>query len=253
MKFSDEILSELVTISPFLAGLEKTNVFTVPEGYFNNLHTSVLLQIKSTNFTLLEKGNNIGLTVPEGYFENLSTNILNKIKAQQNENAADELKNLSPLLFSLQDKNVFTVPQQYFNGLSNNVVKSIRPQAKVISIKSKNTIWKIAAAAVMTGVIAISSLWVSQKQIDNKTGVAVNETITSPSGQYRSEDQINQGIAKLSDDEIIKYLQTTGTVADNESLAANIRENELPSQQDYLMDEKTLQKFLDETETNSSN
>lgn len=256
MKRSVEILNELREISPLLTELENINVFSVPQGYFTNLPQTILSKLnndRSISFNGIEGDS---LTVPEGYFESLSSNILNKIKALQNESASEELKKLSPVLSSLQGTNVFRIPQGYFDELPGEITQIIKPQAKVISIKFKNTVWKIAVAAMMAGVIAVSSLWVSQKQIDNKIGVALNDkdipaVAVSPS--YKSEDQINEAIEKLSDDDIIKYLQTTGNAADNEFLTASIEEKELPAQQDYLLDGKTLQNYLDKIETNSSN
>lgn len=251
MKHSVEILNELSQISPLLAGMEKTNLFSVPEGYFNNLPSDILRQLKtnrSISFSGLEE---TLLTVPEGYFENLSNDILNKIKSLEKNSTPVEIKELSPLLFSLHAKNVFQVPHGYFDQLSDAIFHKInRPQAKVVSIKQRNTVWKIAVAAMITGVIAVSSLWISQKPIDT-TGLAFKDVPVIT--KYNNEAQINEGIAKLSDDDIIKYLQVTGNDTDNESLTASIEEKELPAQQDYLLDEKTLQNYLDKIETNISN
>ena len=47
MKKAPEILNELMAISPLLAGLEKVNVFSVPEGYFDDL------QFRITNYAIL--------------------------------------------------------------------------------------------------------------------------------------------------------------------------------------------------------
>jgi hypothetical protein len=252
MKHSVEIVNELFQISPLLAGLDKTNLFSIPEGYFNNLPSDILRQLKtdrSISFSGLEE---TILTVPEGYFENLSADILNKIKALEKNRTSLELKELSPVLYSLKDKKVFLVPHGYFDQLSDDIFHKInRPQAKVISINQRNTVWKIGVAAMITGVIAVSSLWISQKSIDT-TGLALKEaSVITPI--YNNEEQVNEGIAKLSDDDIIKYLQITGNDTDNESLTASFEEKELPAQQDYLLDEKTLQNYLDKIETNFSN
>lgn len=253
MKHSVEIVNELFQISPFLAGLEKTNLFSVPEGYFNNLPSEILRQLKtdsSISFSGLEE---TIPTVPEGYFENLSSGILNKIKALEKNRTLREFKELSPVLYSLKDKNVFLVPDKYFDQLSDDIFHKInRSPAKVISLKQRNTVWKIGVAAMMTGVIAVSSLWISQKSIDT-TGLALKEAPAAITPIFKNEEQINEGIAKLSDDDIIKFLQITGNDTDNESLTASIEDKELPAQKDYLLDEKTLQNYLDNIETNFSN
>ena len=62
-----------------------------------------------------------------------------------------------------------------------------------------------------------------------------------------------QAIATLSDEEIIKYLEKTGNDVDNEVLTTNIDDNALPTPNDYLMDEKTLDNYIDQTDRNSQN
>ena len=76
MKLSPEIYDELNNISPLLAGIEKINVFSIPDGYFDLLSIDILKELN----TNIPEFRNDKLTVPEGYFESLSTNILNKIR-----------------------------------------------------------------------------------------------------------------------------------------------------------------------------
>ena len=164
MKLSIDILNELKEISPLLAGIEKANIFSVPDNYFNSLPAIVLKNI--SNKTLPSSLNEEKMSqVPEGYFENLSSKILQRIKERESETVLDELKFLSPVLFSLQNKNVFTVPSEYFKNSEAEIVKKTKPAAKVITIKKRNSAWRIAAAAVVTGFIAITSLQISQKSV----------------------------------------------------------------------------------------
>ena len=232
MKFSAEILEELNKVSPLLAGLEKKNVFSVPEGYFDMLTISILKNINTE--AQIET-----FTVPEGYFENLSTNILNKIKSL-NESPAQELRALSPMLYSIQNENVFEVPAGYFRKLENDILDKVitKPQTKVVELKRRDSIWKYAAAAVVTGVIGLSSLLMFNTQQSTES----NKTSTA----------INAAIATLSDDEIIKYLEKTGTDVDNETLASGIDANALPESTDYMLDEETLDTYLN-TDKNSKN
>ena len=243
MKFSAEILEELNKVSPLLAGLEKKNVFSVPEGYFDMLTISILKNINTE--AQIET-----LTVPEGYFENLSTNILNKIKSL-NESPAQELRALSPMLYSIQNENVFEVPAGYFRNLENDILDKIitRPQTKVVELKKRDSIWRYAAAAVVTGVIGLSSLMM----FNSRQSVISHENDASVSSTIKTTQQFKNEIATLSDEEIIKYLETTGTDVDNETLAKSVDESELPATKDYLLDENTLDTYLDETNKNSQN
>ncbi len=234
MKFSAEILQELNSISPLLAGMAKTNVFSVPEGYFDTLSINIFKRLNSNTDIKLDK-----LTVPEGYFENLSTSILNKIK-ELNESAADELRKLSPMLYSIQNENVFEVPAGYFRNLENDILDKVitKPQTKVVELKRRDSIWKYAAAAVVTCVIGLSSLMMFNTQQSTQA----NKTSTA----------INAAVANLSDEEIIKYLEKTGTDVDNEALASGIDANALPESTDYMLDEETLDTYLN-TDKKSQN
>ena len=60
---------------------------------------------------------------------------------------------------------------------------------------------------------------------------------------------------KLSDDDIIKYLEKNGNIMDNELLTNNTDVSEMPNQDDYLNDENTLNQYLDKIDApgNKSN
>lgn len=245
MKFSPEILEELGNISPVLAGIEKINTFSVPEGYFDTLSIDIF---KSIN----DQSPNAAFSVPEGYFANLSNEILNKIKLSESD-PAQELKDLSPMLYAIQNENVFDVPAGYFANLSDTILERVHPQAKVIDIKRNDSVWRMAVAAVVTGVIAVSSLMVfNTKNTADKNEMPLSAYIIEAS-HFKNEQQIDAGIASLSDDEIIKYLEKTGNDADNEILTKSINDKALPEPTDYLIDDNTLDSYLNNIEKNSKN
>lgn len=243
MKSSKEIFDELNNFSSLLAGIEKKNIFSVPEGYFNLLAIDILKKINTNSFKPDK------LTVPEGYFENLSSSVLKKIRSL-NDDPEQELKTLSPMLYSIQNENIFEVPSGYFRNLQNEILDKIitKPETKVVQLKKRDSVWKYAAAAVVTGIIGLSSLTIfntsRQSPVSKATELSVSSS-TQTASQFKNEQEINTAIAKLSDEEIIKYLESTGTEVDNEVLATSIDENELPATKDYLLDEKTLDLYLD--------
>ena len=216
MKMSAEILNELKTISPLLAGIEKKNVFSVPETTYS---------------------------VPSGYFDSLSENILNKIKHIES-SASDELHSISPMLLAIQHENVFISPPGYFEELPAEVIMKIKPQdAALIRMKKRSSVWQYARAAVVTGVIALSALMVYNNQ-----SPYVNMNPGLQTGQFNSEQQINDGISKLSDEEIIKYLEISGNATDAETLSNNLDEKQLPENPDLLNNEnKDPQERANET------
>ena len=253
MNEENKILEELREISSILASVEKKNVFTVPENYFENLAEKISLHI-FLHETKKSQAENLQ-SVPAGYFDTLSSEILTKIKREEEENAEE-----STLLSSLKDKNVFTVPEGYFDNLSENIISKIdRPAAKVIPISSAKSWWKYAAAAVVTGVIVVSSLQIFYRSPDmTKNHTAVTQSSDLPdyiqsSFQYKTAQQLDEGIASLSPDEIAKYLENNGNILDDEMLSNDVDPNALPSEIDYLSDENTLNKYLNSLKTSGAN
>ena len=251
MKITKEISDELNNISPLLAGIEKKNVFSVPEGYFDVLSINILKNINTGSFEYTTDK----LSVPEGYFENLSASVLQKIRSL-NETAEHELRTLSPMLYSIQNENVFEVPAGYFRNLENDILDKViqKPQAKIVQLNKRDSVWKYAAAAIVTGVIGLSSLMMfdAQNSASSKTDESISSSIQIAS-QFKNEQQINAAIATLPDDDIIKYLEKTGNDIDNEVLATSVDENELPATNDYLLDDKTLNTYLDKIDKSSQN
>ena len=159
-----DILNELQALSPTIAAIQKVNVFTVPQGYFEHLGADILMGIET------EKGSANTVSpvgdVPAGYFDTLASSILNKIKTQEAEDAATEIRALSPMLYSIQNEHVFDVPMGYFEGFSETVLNTVNPPVKVVSMKRRtSTFFKYAVAAAFTGVMALGVF----KFTDNST------------------------------------------------------------------------------------
>lgn len=237
MESKIEILTELKELSPFIAGLEKINVFTVPEGYFENLGDDISAGLSS------EKGiivnglfNAYSADVPQGYFDTLADTILNKIKTQ---NAQGEIKTLSLVLYSLQNENVFEVPVGYFDTLADVIVAKIRPhQTKVVTLHRSSSFIKYAVAAAFTGVMALGVF----KFTDSKKSTM--DSVVAQGTKIASENKFDEELAKISDEEIVKYLEAGGSDVKTAMVANSVEENELPSREDYLMDDKALDKYL---------
>ena len=96
MESQKDILTELQTLSPTLVALQKIQVYTVPSGYFDILSADILstLKIEENNFANHQTISD----VPAGYFDTLADNILSKIKFQETDDAATEIKSISPML-----------------------------------------------------------------------------------------------------------------------------------------------------------
>jgi hypothetical protein len=288
METSKDILNELKELSPLLAGMQKVNVFTVPNSYFERLAEDILLGINEGENNLLGSvPNQPAMQVPQGYFESLADNILNKIKIEESaatelktispilhsiqnknvytvpqgyfgsshdiivskinkeETAATELKDISPALYSIQNKNVYTVPDNYFETSSAKILDTVKPQqAKVVTMRKRTAVvFKYAVAAVFTGVLALGVL----KFTGDKTE---GDTVIAEGNQIARHNKFDEELAKVTDADIVKYLEENNSDADVALVANTIDENELPTEEDYLTDDKALDKYLDSINVN---
>src|SRR5688572_13857913 len=230
-----EAEQELKELSPSLAAIEKVNVFTVPQGYFDHLSSGILMGIENEAGLKTSVTNNA--EVPEGYFDSLAGIILNKIKALETEDAATEIRTLSPMLYSIQNENVFEVPQGYFKNLTDDILDKVKPEVKVVQMpKRSSTILKYAVAAVFTGVMALGVF----KFIGGTGSTELPDYVTAG----LKIQNVDQELASISDEEIVKFLEADGTDIKTAMVANSIDQNELPSQEDYLLDEQALDKYL---------
>jgi len=232
------------TLSAGLISLAGKNVYEVPEGYFDTLADAILNKIKAQEEdaernTLLTgiKSKNV-YEVPQGYFDTLTDSILAKIKTAESEDAATEIRALSPMLYSIQNENVFEVPQGYFENLGDEILTSVKPQPKVIPMQRRSrNFFKYAVAAAFTGMMALGVFKFTGSKDNTDPTVAIGI-------QIANENRFDEELAKISDDDIVKFLEANGTDVKTVMVANSVDENDLPSQEDYLMDEKALDKYL---------
>jgi hypothetical protein len=283
MENRTDILNELQALSPTIATLQKVNVFTVPEGYFeyvcsdillginaennpfnteaaqvpagyfNSLAGSILTKIKAQQIEeaqteplsamLTSIGNKNVFEAPEGYFESLAASVLGTIKANETEDTVVEINALSPILQSVKSKSVFEVPAGYFESLNAEILGKVNPQATVITMQRRsNSFFKYAVAAAFIGIMALG---VFKFTATDKT-VALPDYVTAG---LQVQD-VDQELAKISDEDIVKFLEASGTDIKTAMVANSVDENELPSQEDYLLDEKALDKYLNSIHVN---
>ncbi|MGN6531527.1 MAG: hypothetical protein ACTHK0_07220, partial [Ginsengibacter sp.] len=144
-----------------------------------------------------------------------------------------------------------TVPENYFDNLSTRILHKLHSEnAKVVSINRGQKWWKYAAAAVIAGVITITSLQIFNR---DTTKEKIAKTYIQLSAQYRTPEKLDQGIASLSADEIAKYLEKTGNILDDETLIKDTDTTNLPSTEDYLTDENALNNFLKSINSENTN
>lgn len=249
MKNNQDILKELNEISPFLAGIPRRNVFSVPEKYFDSLAEDIREGILTQG---LHENVNQHKTqkVPEGYFDGLSSQIFQKIKE-----LPEEKNRLTfDLMRIVGNDNIFTVPNNYFEELPSQILGRIKSDeaspAKVVSIGKG---WmRYAAAAMVAAIVLVTSFFIVNTGDENGFSVVNSQTVHDPAAlQFNSEQKFNEGIASLSDEEIMDYLQDNGSILDNQLLIKNTDVSEMPDQSEYLMDEHALNNYLNKINNKS--
>ena len=255
---SSDILNELKELSPLLARLEKVNVFTVPEGYFDGISTTVLVTVKEEKNNLpLFSGQSI-FNIPTGYFESLAENILIKIKEDRNTHE-DELRGLSAMLYSIQNENVYNVPKGYFDGLAASILQKVQPQLpKVFLMRKRTGILKFAIAASVIGILAFGIYKIDKNFAGNMStnGSSLSASLLDPSiqkGENMGQSQFDEMLNSLSTEEIANYLKKHNDETDVAVLTSSLDANSVPSQDDYIVDDKTLDNYLKQLNSTASN
>lgn len=279
MNQPNHILNELLELSPTLASIPKVNVFSVPEGYFESLGTLILLQTSDNK----QFGD---ATVPQGYFESLADSIMNRIRNEaentselspvlaqiskstvfnvpegyfeqlpakmlslvKDESVMVETSFVSPLVAGIGNKNVFSVPQGYFENFK--VKKDQQSPAKVITMNPRRNVFRYAAAAVVTGILAVGSYFMLN---NNKAATLTAETaqVVQEGKTIVKTNSFEKVMSGVSDEDIVAYLESAGQDVDA-ALVASLTDDDknLPEATDYIIDDKTLDNMLNELELN---
>jgi hypothetical protein len=220
METRETILKELREISPAVANLSGTNVFSVPAGYFDQLPETILSKIRQES---VDFGGKVQpFNIPPGYFEGLATNILNKIKSRE-QSVAEELNELSPLLNSISRQNVYAVPEGYFESLELTIpLKLDKPSARVFSFGKTKKAFQYAVAACAAGILVVGAYFYTNNNTDD-TVISHNDA---------KNMNVSTELDKLSETEIASYLET----APNIGYALNVSAEEI-----------NIDEYLDET------
>ncbi|MEO6069820.1 MAG: hypothetical protein ABIN57_01525 [Chitinophagaceae bacterium] len=174
--------------------------------------------------------------LPENYFENFAASVMARIKREEAMNAQDELKALSSTLSAIPRKMPFSVPEGYFNNLTNELptlvtddpipmeLKTIsrkvpyevpagyfenlpaqllekvsKPKTKIISL-SNHRFRNLAAAAIVTGIMAISGIY----YFANNSGKSID-----PANQPNA--WVAAKLKNVSNQELEDFIQNTGS------------------------------------------
>lgn len=251
MTRNSTILNELKELSPAVADISTQNPYSLPAGYFETLPEVILSKIigmtEGKSAVLDVAGKKLPLQVPEGYFTGLSDSILEKIKKSQGQSASTELIELSPLLAGISKNNLYVVPEGYFDSLSTHISGEINVPAatKVISIFSRQTWMRYAAAAVVILIMATGTYLLSEKTNSFGSEIVANGL------KIKTDAQFDESLAQINQSDLLNYLKLTGDVKDAEAIGLMVDETQLPNEADY-MDDEFLESFMKELEQTNS-
>jgi hypothetical protein len=222
----------------------KDNVYQVPKGYFESLAGNIMNRIKAQEIEnpkeelellspLLDQiGKKNPFTSPNGYFNEFSDNIVAGVKAIDFVNK--ELENLSPTMAGLKNKQVYEVPDGYFDTTAAAILEKAKQQqpARVISIGFGKKTIQYAAAAVVIGIIAVSTYLISS-QPDKIAGAGPKQAWDSASvakiPDHEIENFLNNNTVLLAD--VASVTTDDANAGDIKDLLADISDEEL---QQYL-------------------
>lgn len=244
----NNIAQELRDLESSLADLSVQNTYSVPEGYFDRLAEKVLSRIRAIEAAsaaeelghlsplLSQLPKTMPYTVPAGYFEEMESTLVSVAMYGEQE-ASEELGNISPLLSGLKKEMPYSVPAGYFDTISTPVKEAHQP-AKVVAMGDNRKWFRYAAAAVVTGVVALLSiLYFSQDNTGNSEGTLA----------AKFEKSMLKEIRKTSDTELtefVKQFDEAGLTTEETAVADTEKEIK-----ELLKDipETELKQFLEET------
>ena len=177
--------------APKLAKLDRTNPFTVPSDYFEELQERIN---QSVFISSLQKSEGSGFTVPTNYFDELQSQITSKITLAQ----------------FTEESTGFKVPDGYFEQLQQNIEAKTTSTKKAVKLWQK-PLFKYTVAASL--VLASTTGWFANEQYQNKqlrkTELAKEQLLydidESVILEYVQENQ-NAKTANVTDSEMESYI-----------------------------------------------
>ncbi len=233
-------MEELHLLSPAVSALPKQIPYSAPVGYFEALAENSMQLIREIGLSAAEETAGLspllnGLdkqmpyTVPQGYFNGIEERMLKAVTGAE-QTAKEELESISPLLSGLKKDMPFNVPQGYFENMAAGKPEE-KQTAKVITLSSKKW-FKYAAAAILVGVIATTSILLIKK-----------DTIDPDKNSFA---WIEKNTKKVSTDEIENFVKLTDETLGQKEVLVNA--DKLVEVKDLIKDipEKDIQDFLDD-------
>lgn len=238
MESRNIILKELQEISPVLASSYPLPVpYKVPENYFGQLPSVTLTTVKVSSDNAAGELQTLSpllgsiskktpYHLPEDYFKDLAENTVAESKAVAF--VQEELDDFSPVLSNLKQAPLYEVPAGYFEQLPNAILHKVKAQqpAKVVQMDRRNTLRRYIAAAAVLLLLLTGTWWFMQRP---------------------GTTTVNNDFAKVSDDELINFLNDQPLTAEAAGSSVAYAEVDNNTFRDLLADvsDEELQQYVD--------
>ncbi len=250
----NNIAQELMELESSLTDLSAQTTYSVPEGYFEGLAERMLSRIRAMQAAtaaeelghlspiLSQLPKSMPYKVPAGYFEEMESTLISVAMYGEQE-VSEELGNISPLLSGLKKEMPYSVPAGYFDTVTAPAAAENKP-AKIVSMGGSRKWFRYAAAAVVTGVIAILGfLYATRDSIGSREGTSV----------ARFEKSVLKEIKKTSDNELTEFVKQFDEAGLRTDETASTDPNKEVKELLKDIPENELKQFLNETaETEAS-
>jgi hypothetical protein len=233
----------------------------------NNRNT-IQDELNELNSGLNPNSNNTPYSVPEGYFEGLATSVLAKIRGEVLVSASEETAQLSPLLAGISRQLPYSIPDDYFQtnieglkaftseeeslvlsfidkempagyfaNVSEQIAEKISSRSSKVVPMMKRKWMRLAVAAVFVGIITIS-------------GITYFNTRGSHSGP--AGDPVTVELKKASNEELNAFLKTTVADVNDDKSQVTAKNTSPKTERKNLFNDvsdKELEAFLDQVPT----
>jgi hypothetical protein len=234
-------------LSPLLLELKTASTFKLPTEYFEELPLAIIRRIKLKEVSsgkdeleilsplLGQLQKTVPFKLPEHYFDEFPSNITAGANAIDYVN--QELESHSPVINNLKIKSAYKVPDGYFDNLENKLLSTVKfhRKASVISFNFNKKVLRYGVAALVAGIMSIAA-WIFYQ---NKQVVNIGNELAD--------------IEKISNDEIISYLEATpeASVENAGTASVIIKEEDVKDLFADVLDEE-LQQYLEQNAVSKS-
>lgn len=213
MKRNEEIMKELSSISQVVADIPFRANLSVPDDYFDLLSSQTLLHVAGQSNTF---------SIPENYFNDLPLQMMQKIASHKGQQMPYQL------------------PDNYFDTVGVQVMDKLKQEQKDRTIIRLFTRWSIAAA--LTGLLGWGLISIYQSAFqENMLPAELAEA-----HKIIQQQSFEKELDLLDEKTVVNYLNQTGHDLESALVASFTEEyNNLPNAEDYMLDESTLNNYLD--------